>query len=113
MPDVAVLLSWLMVGWFFGLPPNPVLPPNPILPPSPVHPPGPGDPDPWWQRWAVRGVLGAIGGLIGGYAFGLLFKVDYGTAAGILLTLAGTFVGARLVSDVGGAFIPRGSSRQG
>jgi hypothetical protein len=119
MPDLAVFLGWLLVGWFCGtppspvLPPSPILPPNPVVPPSPVHQPGPGDPDPWWRRWAVLGVLGAIGGLLGGYLFGLLFSVDYATAAGILLTFAGSFVGARLVADIGGAVIPMGSSRGG
>ena len=116
MPDLTVILGWLLVGWFCGtpvpgLPPNPVLPPSPIRPPTPVepvpHPPTP-DPGPWWQRWVVLGVLGAVGGVAGGYVFGQLFNVDYGESAGVLLTLVGSFVGARLLGDVGGGLaVPR------
>jgi hypothetical protein len=103
MPELPVILGWLLVGWFCGTP-------IPHLPPSPIHPPTPVDPSPWWQRWVVFGVLGAVGGVIGGYVFGQLFNVDYGAAAGILLTLAGSFVGARLVADIGGMAMPtRGS----
>jgi uncharacterized membrane protein YeaQ/YmgE (transglycosylase-associated protein family) len=117
MPDLPVLVGWLLVGWFCGTPfphhppspihpPSPTVPPNPILPPNPIHPPAPGDPGPWWQRWVVLGVLGAIGGLLGGYVFGQLFKIEYATAAGILLSFAGSFVGARLVTDIGGFVMP-------
>ena len=115
MPDLPVLLGWILVGWYCGTPspfhpPVPILPPSPIHPPGPIHPPSPIDPppyppspiDPGPRRWLVLGVLGAIGGVIGGYVFAQLFKVEYGAAAGVLLTFAGSFVGARLVADVGG-----------
>lgn len=115
MPDLPVLVGWLLVGWFCGtpiphLPPSPILPPNPIYPPGPPvdpgpHPPSPIDPGP--RRWLVLGVLGAVGGVIGGYVFAQLFKVDYGAAASLLLTFAGSFVGARLVADVGSLIMPR------
>jgi hypothetical protein len=120
MPEFAVLLGWVLVGWYCGTP-FPHYPPSPIHPPAPIHPPNPSDPvphppvpigpGPWWQRWAVFGVLGAVGGVVGGYVFGQLFNVDYGEAAGILLSFAGTFVGARLFADVGGALVPMGGRR--
>jgi uncharacterized membrane protein YfcA len=45
--------------------------------------------------------------VIGGYVFGLLFNVDYEAAAGVLLSLVGSFVGARLVADLGGVAVRR------
>jgi hypothetical protein len=42
-----------------------------------------------------------------------LFSVDYGTAAGVLLSLAGSFVGGRLVADLGGGIVPMIGSRGG
>ena len=116
MPDLPVLLGWILVGWYCGTPspfhpPVPILPPSPIHPPGPIYPPSPIDPppyppspiDPGPRRWLVLGVLGAIGGVIGGYVFAQLFKVEYGAARRRSARRSpGSFVGARLVADVGG-----------
>jgi hypothetical protein len=120
MPDVAVLVGWLLVGWFCGtpplLPPNPIhppsptLPPSPILPPDPIHPPSPikptpPEPDPW-RGYLIGGVIGAVGGVIGGYVFAQLFGADYANAAQLLVTFVGALVGGRLLGDLGVLLMP-------
>jgi hypothetical protein len=94
MPDLPLLLGWVLVGWCGTVPWWVKI----KFPP----PPPPPDPDPWWRDYLVGGVLGAIGGAIGGWVFGQLFTLDFAEidAASMLLTFAGAFVGARLVTDV-------------
>ena len=108
MPDISVLVGWLLVGWFCGtpplLPPNPILPPSPILPPNPILPPRP-EPDPW-LRYLIAGVIAAVGGLIGGFVFAQLFGAGYADPAGLLVTFVGAFVGARLLAGLAAFLMP-------
>jgi len=90
MPEVPVLIGWVLVGWCGTVPR-----PRPPFPPPP-------DPDPWWRNYLVGGILAVIGGVVGGYAFDQLFSVDLATTGGVLLSLAGAFVGGRLAGDIGG-----------
>jgi hypothetical protein len=93
MPDVGLLIGWALVGWCGTVP---------WWVRWKFPPPPPPDPDPWWRNYLVGGVIGAIGGVVGGWVFGQLFALDFAEidAAGMLLTFAGVFVGARLATDV-------------
>jgi hypothetical protein len=94
MPDLPVLIGWLLVGWCG----------TPWRPRWPVPPPPPdGNP---WMRYVIGGVIGAVGGVIGGYVFGQLFGADLAADAGVLLSLVGAFAGGRILGDVAGLAMP-------
>lgn len=90
MPELPILIGWLLVGWCGTVPR-----------PRPPFPPTPPDPDPWWRGYLLIGIVGAVGGVIGGFVFDQLLSADLTSAAGILLTFAGAFVGSRLAGDLG------------
>jgi hypothetical protein len=90
VPDLPILVGWLLVGWCGTVPR-----------PRPPFPPTPPDPDPWWRSTLLTGLVGVVGGVIGGWAFDQLFSADLGSAAGVLLTFAGAFVGGRIANDIG------------
>ena len=78
-------LSWALAGWC-GTPWR-------RFPPPP--PPGP---DPW----LVLRVVGIVGGLAGGWAFGSIFQSDPMPALTVYVaaTSVGAFIGGRIFSEV-------------
>ena len=82
-----VLLGWAIVGWC-GTP----WPGRWKWPPPPP-------PDPWW--WMTK-VIGVVGGVVGGWAFSLLFNADLANPAGVGLTFAGALAGSILANDIYG-----------
>lgn len=95
MPSLALLAGWIIVGWCgTGRPKWP-------------RPPGPPDPGPWGP-YLIGGIIAAVGGVVGGWAFGQLFTVDAASAAGVLVTLAGAYAGGRLAGDIAGLAMPGG-----
>jgi hypothetical protein len=79
----ALYALWFLVGWCGT--------------PWPRRWPPPPDPDPWWYR-----VLGAIGGVIGGWAYSAVFAGGdlAGGAIYAAATSVGAVVGSIIVQDV-------------
>jgi hypothetical protein len=82
----ALAVWWILVGWC-GTPPRPW-----------PWPPGPPDPNPWIVK-----ILGAIGGLVGGWVFNSVWAIE-GSASGIdvAATAAGAWVGAVIIANIYG-----------
>ena len=91
----AAFVAWAIVGWC-GTPWRPHWPGPP--------PPGPG-PDPWLVK-----VLGVIGGVAGGWTFGLLFNADVTNSASLVVTFVGAVAGSVVVNDIYG-LVPRGRAK--
>ena len=79
-------IGWLLVGWCG----------TPWPRPWPWPPPGP-DPNPWLSK-----VIGLVGGVVGGWVFSAMFGADVTTAAGLVVTFFGAWVGAVLLNDAYG-----------
>jgi hypothetical protein len=91
--SVALLVGYLIAGWCGTRGPRPPIPPQPP------------DPDPW-SRYLIDGVIGALGGLVGGFLFASLFGIDVATDVGVLIGVAGAFFGGRILSDLARLAMP-------
>ncbi len=81
-PGLAVL--WLLVGWCGTSWPR-------------RWPPPPQPPDPWWIR-----ILGAVGGVIGGWAYSAVWAAGDGgiTAVYAAATSVGALAGSIILDDI-------------
>ncbi|MBA3687626.1 MAG: hypothetical protein H0W81_02130 [Chloroflexi bacterium] len=92
----AALIGWAIVGWCG----------TPFPRHWPWPPPPPPDGDPWIMK-----VIGIVGGIAGGWAFGQLFGADLDNAAGLALTMFGAWSGSNILNDAYG--MVRGGQARG
>jgi hypothetical protein len=92
--NVLLFAWWAIVGWCGTVP----------RPPIPLPPPPDPDPDPWYR------VIGAVGGILGGWAFSQVFPAGDASLAVLAATTGiGALIGSALVADIYG--MVRGSQR--
>jgi uncharacterized membrane protein YeaQ/YmgE (transglycosylase-associated protein family) len=91
----AAALGWALIGWC-GTP----------FPRRWPWPPPPPDGDPWIVK-----VIGIIGGVAGGWAFGQLFGADLESAAGLVVSFFGAWAGSIILNDAYGLL--RGGAERG
>lgn len=68
--------------------------PRPWPFPKPWPPP---PPPPWW--W-IRLIVGGVGGVVGGWAFGQILGADLATDTGTLIALAGGMAGSVILTGI-------------
>lgn len=91
--DAGLFVLWLLVGWCGT--------------PWPRRwPPPPPPPDPWWIR-----VIGAVGGIVGGWAYSAVWSAGDGGVGAIYAaaTAVGALVGSIILQDLVG--LARGGAR--
>lgn len=92
--NVVLFAWWIIVGWCGTI----------LRLRIPIPIPNPPDPDPWYQ------VLGAVGGVVGGYAFSQVFPAGDASMAVVAATTGfGALVGSALFGGIYG--MVRGTQR--